>query len=61
MTDDEMMAELTKDGDPEGQYCCPLCYTWFATYAEKDACLRDNHGYDTIELTPWCVLRVPRD
>ena len=42
--------------DPEtdgtGRYCCAICLYWYETREQKDECMRVNHGYETINISP---------
>ena len=51
---DDSMTELRDLCDgfaPDGDYCCPICLTWYQTREEKQLCLTDRHGYEVLHVT----------
>ena len=50
------MSDCTELFDPDtdgtGTYCCPICLYWYGTREEKEACMKDKHGYETINISP---------
>ena len=39
-----------KDGT--GHYCCPVCLFWYDTNEEKQLCMTERHGYETLNISP---------
>ena len=35
----------------DGDYCCPICLTWYTTREEKQTCLTNRHGYEMLRMT----------
>lgn len=50
MNDLDKLKEILGPHDPTKRYMCAVCLTQYATRDEKDACMKDRHGYTILDL-----------